>query len=62
VCTTVGNCKPTATTLAQFAAMTSGGTTPPIPPEPPVITIPPNYTGTFTGTLNGTITLTPVKP
>lgn len=53
VCVTVGNCKPTATTLAEFAAMTSGAgsITPPV--TPPVT--PPNYTGTFTGT----VTLTP---
>jgi hypothetical protein len=63
VCYTLANCKPTATTLAQFGAMSSGGTTPPIPPDPnpgPTPT-PPNYTGTVTGTFTGTITLTPVK-
>ena len=58
VCVTMGNCKPTATTVAQFGAMTSGGSTPPDPPVPPNPTpTPPNYTGTFTGT----VTLTPVK-
>jgi hypothetical protein len=61
VCSSMGHCKPTATTLAAFGAMTSGGT--PIPPEPtPGPTpIPPNYTGTVTGTFTGTVTLTPVK-
>ena len=63
VCKVLGNCKPTATTLAQFGAMTAGGTTPPIPPDPG--TPPPNYTGTVSGTINGTFTgtvnLTPVK-
>jgi hypothetical protein len=64
VCYVLNNCKPTAATVAQFGAMSSGGTT---PPDPPVIppTVPPNYTGTVSGTLNGTFTgtvnLTPVK-
>jgi hypothetical protein len=65
VCYVVGNCKPTAATVAQFGAMSSGGTTPPEPPITPPTT-PPNYTGTVSGTLNGTFTgtvnLTPVKP
>jgi hypothetical protein len=63
VCYVLGNCKPTAGTVAQFGAM-SGGTTPPvIPPEAGGGTPAPAppYTGTFTGTLNGTITLSPVK-
>jgi hypothetical protein len=63
VCRTMGNCKPTAATLASFAAMSSGGGTP-VPPDPnPVVPtpIPPNYTGTVTGTFTGTITLTPAK-
>ena len=56
VCKVMGNCKPTATTVAQFGAMTSGGTPPePTPPNP--TPTPPSYTGTFTGT----VTLTPVK-
>jgi hypothetical protein len=60
VCYAMGNCKPTATTLASFGAMTAGGT--PVPPDPnPIPTpIPPGYTGTMTGTFTGTITLTPV--
>ena len=62
VCTTLTNCKPTSQTLAQFAAMTSGGGT--TPPDGGG-TLPPNYTGTvtgtFTGTFTGTMTLTPVK-
>ena len=66
VCKTMGNCKPTATTLSQFGAMTAGGTEPPVtPPVTPPGTVPPNYTGSVTGTLNGTFTgtvnLTPVK-
>jgi hypothetical protein len=54
VCYVLGNCKPTAATVAQFAAM-SGGTTPPVtPPVTPPETLPPgNYT------INGTVTLTP---
>jgi hypothetical protein len=65
VCYVVGNCKPTAATVAQFGAMSSGGT----PPDPGggggTPTPPPNYTGTVSGTMNGTFTgtvnLTPVK-
>src|SRR4029077_164212 len=64
VCYVVGNCKPTAATVAQFGAMSSGGTTPPEPPITPPTT-PPRYTGTVSGTMNGTFTgtvnLTPVK-
>jgi hypothetical protein len=62
VCYTLTNCKPTSVTLAQFGAMTSGGSTTP----PGGTTPPPNYTGTVSGTINGTFTgtvnLTPVKP
>jgi hypothetical protein len=54
VCTTVGNCKPTATTLASFAAMTTGGTDPPV--TPPVTPPPGTYSGTFTGSFTGTFT------
>jgi endoglucanase len=61
VCYVVGNCKPTAATVAQFGAMSSGGTTPPDPPIPPTPTPAPPYTGTVTGTFNGTVTLTPTK-
>ena len=57
VCYVLGNCKPTAATVAQFGAM-SGGTTPPVPPDPPV---PPNPTPSGNYTINGTVTLTPVK-
>ena len=42
VCYTLSNCKPTATTVAQFGAMTTGGTTPPIPPNPNPTPIPPS--------------------
>jgi hypothetical protein len=58
VCYVVGNCKPTAATVAQFGAMSSGGTTPPTGGgggETP----PPTTPGTYT--INGTVTLTPVK-
>ena len=54
VCYVLGNCKPTAATVAQFGAM-SGGTTPPV--TPPVT--PPTPSGNYT--INGTVTLTPVK-
>lgn len=60
VCSAMGRCKPTATTLAQFAATSSGGTDPPVAPViPPTTPLPPNYTGTVTGTFVGTITLAP---
>jgi hypothetical protein len=62
VCYTLENCKPTKTTLATFAAMTSGGTTPPvIPPEGGggTPTPAPPYSGTVSGTFTGTVTLTP---
>jgi hypothetical protein len=59
VCRAVGNCKPTATTLAGFGAMTTGGSTPPPDPNPTPTPIPPGYTGTMTGTFSGTITLSP---
>ena len=61
VCYVLNNCKPTAATVAQFGAMSGGGTTPPVTPpvEPPVTppgTLPP---GSYT--INGPVTLTPVK-
>jgi flavin-binding protein dodecin len=62
VCTTVGNCKPTATTVAGFGAMTAGGTPVPPDPNPTPTPIPPGYTGTVNGVFTGTITLTPVAP
>ena len=59
VCYVLGNCKPTAATVAQFGAMSGGGTTPPVePPVTPPVT-PPTTTGNYT--INGTVTLTPVK-
>jgi hypothetical protein len=62
VCTTLGHCKPTATTVASFGAMTSGTTPPPvIPPEGGggTPTPAPPYSGTVTGVFTGTVTLTP---
>lgn len=59
VCVVLGNCKPTATTVAQFAALTAGGSTPPPDPNPTPTPLPPNYSGTLNGTFTGTITLTP---
>ena len=57
VCYVLGNCKPTAATVAQFGAMSGGGTPPPTGgggETPPPTTLPPgNYT------INGTVTLTP---
>ena len=63
VCYVVGNCKPTAATVAQFGAMSSGGGTPPPTgggggETPPPVT-PPTTPGNYT--INGTVTLTPVK-
>jgi hypothetical protein len=60
VCYVVGNCKPTAATVAQFGAMSSGGTPPPTGggggETPPPTTLP---SGSYT--INGPVTLTPVK-
>ena len=56
VCYVLGNCKPTATTVAQFGAMSGGGTPPPI--EPPVT--PPTTLPAGSYTINGPVTLTPV--
>jgi Right handed beta helix region len=61
VCYAMGNCKPTAMTLSQFGAMTTGGTTPPVtPPVSPPITG--TVTGTFVGTFTGTFTASTQPP
>ena len=56
VCYVLGNCKPTAATVAQFGAMSGGSTPPPI--EPPVT--PPTTLPAGSYTINGPVTLTPV--
>jgi len=54
VCFELNRCKPTATTVAQFGAMTAGSTEPPV--TPPVTPPPGTYSGTFTGSFTGTFT------
>jgi hypothetical protein len=63
VCYVMGNCKPTAGTVAQFGAMSSGTTPPITPPEGGGGTPTPPYTGTVNGTFTGTFTgtMTPAR-